>query len=105
MTDMTVRDTLFEQFGALESKDQWWFMTKAMAVLQKTSKPKKGKKDKPKDGKFTKFYVAPAAGQPKKKEIEGKEYHWCVHHGTELGYACCYGCFEPEDRWLVQRPK
>ena len=46
MTDMTVRDTLFEQFGALESKDQWWFMGKAMAVLQKTSKPKKGKKDK-----------------------------------------------------------
>jgi hypothetical protein len=44
MTDMTVRDTLFEQFGALASKDQWWFMTKAMAVLQKESKPKKSKK-------------------------------------------------------------
>ena len=43
MTEMTIRETLFEQFGALDNKDQWWFVTKALAALQKTSKVKKNK--------------------------------------------------------------
>ena len=45
MTDAkNIRETLFAQFGELENKDQWWFVTQALSTLQKASKAPKAKK-------------------------------------------------------------
>jgi hypothetical protein len=32
--------------------------------------------------------VAPAHGQPQDKDIDGKDWHWCKHHGANGKWVC-----------------
>ena len=50
-------------------------------------KKDKGKKDKKGGGKDKSawYYQAPAAGQPTKKAVNGKDFHWCIHHEQGKG--------------------
>jgi hypothetical protein len=46
------------------------------------NKGKKIQKGKKPEGKADWFTTPPGMGQPKDKDVNGKDYHWCIHHGT-----------------------
>jgi hypothetical protein len=63
--------------------------------LAKDKKPnaeknKKGNKEKEEKSKTLKpdwMMVKPKEGEPKKKSVDGKEYHWCPHHEAWIRHS------------------
>jgi hypothetical protein len=75
---------------ALTAQVQSWEKVKAKQGSKKpdfkkgNSKKGKGKgkgNNKPKPQEPACVTVAPGPGQPQDKDVDGKDWHWCKHHG------------------------